>query len=172
MSSTNSTVDDEDDDEFVDNAIDLPWRNFLSPEFGTQSQGKYPIIWRFPFSVWHSGRKASVPKPARFVQSFRCNTGLWQTDWRTDGQTDAWGQHLASVASSCKNTPEKSQVATPRATKQNHPLFVLARSLYCFPLMFSEQSKMSRDYTGMLKQHATVHVWISECSVGFSPSSV
>jgi len=37
VSSTNSTVDD-DDDEFVDNTIDVPWQNFLSPEFGTKSQ--------------------------------------------------------------------------------------------------------------------------------------
>ena len=34
---------------FVDNAIVLLWRNFLSPEFGTESQREVPSkFWRYP----------------------------------------------------------------------------------------------------------------------------
>ena len=43
VSSTSSTVD-VDDDEFVDNAIDLPQRNFLGPEFVSKSQREVPFI--------------------------------------------------------------------------------------------------------------------------------
>ena len=40
MSSTNSTVDD--DDVSVDNAIDLQWRKFVSPEFMAKFQKAVP----------------------------------------------------------------------------------------------------------------------------------
>jgi len=33
---------------FVDNAIDLPWRNFLSPEFAAKFQREVP---EFPFNT-------------------------------------------------------------------------------------------------------------------------
>jgi len=43
VSSTNSTVDDDDDDDVsVDNAIDLPWRKFVSPEFMAKFQKAVP----------------------------------------------------------------------------------------------------------------------------------
>jgi len=41
VSSTNSTVDD-DDDVSVDNAIDSPWRKFVSPEFMAKFQKAVP----------------------------------------------------------------------------------------------------------------------------------
>ena len=38
----------------------------------------------FPYNtVWDRWKETAVREPARFVQSFRYNTGLWQTDtWR------------------------------------------------------------------------------------------
>jgi len=68
--------------ELVDNAINLPWRNYLSLEFGTKSQREVPQfleIPKFPYNtVWNRWKEAKPPcqKPARFVQSFRDNTGL------------------------------------------------------------------------------------------------
>ena len=42
-------------------------------------------ITEFPDNTVCDGwKETSVPKPAWFVQSFRHNTGLWQTDGRTD----------------------------------------------------------------------------------------
>ena len=73
---------------FVDNAIDLPRQNFLCPEFGTKCQREVPLFLKIPKysynTVWDSGRKPPCQNPTRFVQSFRYNTGLWQTDRRTD----------------------------------------------------------------------------------------
>jgi len=39
---------------FVDDAIALPWRNYVSPEFETKSRRKIPYFWRYPNSVKHS----------------------------------------------------------------------------------------------------------------------
>jgi len=62
---------------FVDNAVDLPWRNFLSPNFGTKFQREVPEFLRYSyFPIKQSEMEASMPKPARFVQSFRYNTCL------------------------------------------------------------------------------------------------
>ena len=73
----------------VDNAIDLPWRNFLRPDLGQSSREKCPSFFsRNPnFLITQYGigrRKPACQIDARFVQSFRYNTGLWQTDRRTD----------------------------------------------------------------------------------------
>jgi len=93
---------------FVDNAIDLPWRNFLSPEFGTKFQREVPSfleILKFPYNtVRDSWKEASMPKQldssARFDTMLAC-------DRRTDEQTDRWthddSQYIASMASRGKN---------------------------------------------------------------------
>ena len=48
-------------------------------------------ITEFPDNtVWDGLKETSVPKPAWFVQSFRHNTGLWQTDGRTDRLRWRW----------------------------------------------------------------------------------
>jgi len=74
---------------FVDNAIDFPWRYF--GKFGVWykvPEGSTPIFGDAQISVWQTWKEASMPKPARFVQSFRYNTGLWRTGGRADRQTD------------------------------------------------------------------------------------
>ena len=64
--STSSTVDDDDEFwSFVDNAIDLPWRNFLSPEFGTMFHSEVPLLGRYPKflynnTVWDRRRKRHI----------------------------------------------------------------------------------------------------------------
>ena len=76
---------------FVDNAIDLPWRNFFRPEFGTKFPREVLLlleILEFPYNtVWDRWKEASTQNPARFVQLFRYNIGLCQTDGRTDRHT-------------------------------------------------------------------------------------
>jgi len=65
---------------FVDNAIDLPWRNFPNRSLGQSSRGKCPNFWRYPnFLITQcetGGRKPTCKKTPRFVQSFRYNTSL------------------------------------------------------------------------------------------------
>jgi len=77
---------------FVDNTINLPPRTFLSPEFGIKIEREVPLLLEIPnFLITQcriGGRKPPCQNPARFVQSFRHNVGLWQTDGRRDRQTD------------------------------------------------------------------------------------
>ena len=88
VSSTSSTVDD--DDEFWWPRDRLAMVKFLSTEFGTKLQRAVPLLSGMSKclynTVWDRWKEASVPKPARFVQSFRYNTSLWRTDGRTDGR--------------------------------------------------------------------------------------
>jgi len=65
-----TTVDDDD-------AIDLLWRNCLSPKFARKFQGKYPNFWRYPNfhnKVYVKKKKAFVPNTSsiRLVVSIHC----------------------------------------------------------------------------------------------------
>ena len=81
----------------------------LSPEFGTKSQREVPwllVISKFSYNtVWDrwkiGGRKHPCQNPARFVQSFRYNTGLWRTDGRTHNAHTALAQRRAVEIVSC-----------------------------------------------------------------------
>ena len=64
---------------FVDHTIDLPWRNFLGPEFGAKFQRKVPLFWSNPNFLTTQFRIGQRKPPALSVQTFRCSTGLWQT---------------------------------------------------------------------------------------------
>jgi len=84
VSSTSSTVDN--DDEFCWQRDRVAAAKFAkSGVWDKVPGGKYPNFRRYPnFLITQcSERKPSCQKPARFVQSFRYNTGLWQTDRRT-----------------------------------------------------------------------------------------
>ena len=71
-----------------------------------QVRGKVPeestlFFWRYPnFLITHygiGGRKPPCQKPARFVQSFRYNTGLWRTNGRKRHMTTAYTQGDSDV---------------------------------------------------------------------------
>jgi len=63
------------------------WRHFLSPESGAKFQREYSYFWRylnfFKTQYRKGRRKLPCQKPARFVQPFRQNTDLRQTDTYT-----------------------------------------------------------------------------------------
>jgi len=81
VSSANSTVDDDMMMSFVDNMIDLLWRNLLSLELGQSSRGKYP---KLPCSTVLDGWiEASVPKTIAIFPVV-----LIQYRLVTDGQMD------------------------------------------------------------------------------------
>ena len=70
---------------------------FQVRSLGQSPRGKYPNFGRYPYFLTTyngtGGRKeAPRQKPARFIQSFRHNTGLWQTGGRTDRR--AWRQRI------------------------------------------------------------------------------
>ena len=80
--------------------IDLPWRNFLSPEFGTKFQREIPSFWGLPnFLITQDwSKKASVPKIS--IIRLVVLVELWLvTD--TDRQTRTRGHstYRASIAS-------------------------------------------------------------------------
>ena len=71
---------------FFDNAIDLPWLNFLNPEFGSVPEGSTCtlIFGDIQISLTHcgiGGRKPMCEKPARFVQWFRSMIPLPSVAW-------------------------------------------------------------------------------------------
>jgi len=82
----------------VDNTIDLPWRNFLSPEFRTKFQREVSLfleIPEFPYNtVWDRWKEASMPKKSRSIRPIvsiqhRLATDTdSKTDRQADGQTD------------------------------------------------------------------------------------
>jgi len=88
-----------------ENAIDLLWRNFLSPEFGTKLQREvaYRNFLRYPIFLARQcgigGRKPPCRKSTRFVQSFRYRR-LLQTDGRTDTKDNSI--YRGSIASRSK----------------------------------------------------------------------
>ena len=59
---------------------------------------------KFPYNtMWDMDeREHPCRNPARFVQSFRYNTGLWQTDRWTDRRTHNDNKYRASIASCVK----------------------------------------------------------------------
>ena len=67
---------------------DLPWRNFLSPEFGAKFQTEVPLFLGYPnflktrFKIGQ--RELPCQNLVLSLQSFRYNTGLLRTDRRTD----------------------------------------------------------------------------------------
>jgi len=100
----------------VDNTIDLPWRNFLSPEFRTKFQREVSLFFEipeFPYNtVWDRWKEASMPKKIPLDSSDRFDTIQAcdryrqqdrQTGGRTDRQTHDDSIHRASIASRSKN---------------------------------------------------------------------
>ena len=76
---------------FVDHAIALPWRNYVSPEFETKSRRNMPYFWRYPNSVkthsveWVEGSlhdKHMLDPSSRFDTTPAC-------DRRTDERDDS-----------------------------------------------------------------------------------
>ena len=85
---------------FDENTIDLPWQNCLGPEFGTKFQTEVNLFRGCPNFFITQWKEASGQRSSRSVQSFWCNTGLWQT-----GRHTAARQHIfrASKALRDKN---------------------------------------------------------------------
>jgi len=48
---------------FVDNAIDLPWQNFLSPEFETKFQKEVPIFLEIAEFLYNAECRMEGRKP-------------------------------------------------------------------------------------------------------------
>ena len=84
---------------FVDNTIDLPWRNFLSPEFGTKFQKKETLFRRYLDFLkhnvgqvegsFHAANQLDLSRPACDRPTYR----------QTDGQTYDHSEYRASIAS-------------------------------------------------------------------------
>jgi len=75
---------------FVDHTIDLPWRNFLSPEFGGKFQREVPYFWKYPIfynTLYDRSKVAPVPKTSSILLVVSIQYRI-VTDGRTDGQTD------------------------------------------------------------------------------------
>ena len=87
---------------FVDNTIDLPWRNFLSPEFGTKFQRKETLFRRYLDFLkhnvgqvegsFHATNQLDLSRPACDRPTYR----------QTDGQTYDHSEYRASIASRVK----------------------------------------------------------------------
>jgi len=62
-------------------SMNLLWQNLSSRsiKFGTELQRKIPLIWRYPNFLTAQRKEAFISKPVWNVQSFRYETGLWQT---------------------------------------------------------------------------------------------
>ena len=97
---------------FADKAIDLAWRNFLSPQFETKFQRQVPHFWRYPnclITVWDRWKEAFMPNTcfSCSVVSIQCRRCDGWTDRRinrqTDGQTQEDSKYHASIASRGKN---------------------------------------------------------------------
>ena len=91
---------------FVDRTVDLPWRNFLSRVWDSYRE-KCPYFVGCPNFLrtqgGTGGRQPACQIPARFVRSFRYNTGLWQMDGHNTHMM-SWRWHIPrnSIASSSK----------------------------------------------------------------------
>ena len=94
---------------FLDDAIDVLWRNFVSPEFGTSARGKYPNFWLYPNILTTQCRIASMPK--QLHSSTRFDT-IPACDRRTEGRKDRQAYddsiYIASIASRSENKSEYS----------------------------------------------------------------
>ena len=84
---------------FVDNTlkyIDLPQRNFLSPEFGIKFQREVPSFWGCSSFLITQCMTGPMPK----TQPFRQDSDLWRTRTQTQGHgSHIYGIHRASIAS-------------------------------------------------------------------------
>ena len=95
---------------FVDHSIDLPWWNFLSPEFGAKFQREVPWFLEIPEFPYNKhtriGQMKLHAKKTRLYPLFRCYTSLWRTDRLTDGRTDRYTTtaYRISIASRGKMT--------------------------------------------------------------------
>jgi len=97
--------------------------------------------WRYPnflLTECSIGRKKLPSRnPARFVQSFRCNVGLWRTYGRTDIQTDKRTQddsiHRTSIASCGKSVQ-------PRSHGTNCSSLTMQPSSLCLETLIPSQS--------------------------------
>ena len=72
-------------------------------------------FWRYPNSLIMQCRievekKHTCQKPARFVQSFRYNTGLWRTNGQTDGRTHDDNIYRSSIATRGRSSCAKNQL--------------------------------------------------------------
>jgi len=98
---TSSTVDDDDDELCWQRDRLAVAKSSIFSLFGTN------LIFgdtKFPYNiVWDKQKEASMPKRSP-VQSFRYNTGLWQTDRRTEERTHDDSKYRASIASRGKNS--------------------------------------------------------------------
>jgi len=73
----------------LDNAIDLPWRNFEVQSLGQISRGKQPYFWMYPnfvITLCDRWKEASMPKPSWIHPVVSMQITAY--DGRTDGQTD------------------------------------------------------------------------------------
>jgi len=81
---------------FLDHTIDLPWRNFVSPEFGAKFQRDAPLfleVLKFPYNADYGSHEAVMPKTSflRLVVSIQYRL---VTDGQTDGRTHDDGIHV------------------------------------------------------------------------------
>ena len=84
---------------FVDKTIDLPWRNFRSPEFETKFQGAEPYFLEEPeFFTTRCRTDGRNPPSKNQLDSSSC----FNTLPACDGQTQDEGTYRASTASSGK----------------------------------------------------------------------
>jgi len=107
------------------------WRDFLSPEFGTKF-AEVSSFWRYPNFLTHGvtgRRKPPCQKPARFVQSFSYNTGLWRTGRRTDDDRQ-YRTDIASRGKKWDGRVEFSRLHFGCQTLNAPPNF--ENSKYCF----------------------------------------
>ena len=71
---------------FVVNVIDLPWQNFLTPEFETKFQTEVPDFWRYPnFLITQSGWVEGGPYAKNQLDSYSRFNTTPACDKQTDG---------------------------------------------------------------------------------------
>ena len=123
----------------VDNAIDLPWRNFPSPEFGAKFQRVVPVFTEVSQflckTLYRIGENSPHAKNHLDSSSrFEKNASMRRTDRRTDGQAhdDSISAYCASIASRGKNIIQCSNT-----TQYNSCTNVCKASSYLLPSSFN-----------------------------------
>jgi len=110
---------------------------FSKSEFAAKFQREVPLLFeihKFPYNtVWHRWKESSMPNPASFVQSLRCNTGL-VADGRRDRRTHDDSIYRASIATSGKKLYELRMSLSKRANAHANlvGLNLLNSGLFCF----------------------------------------